>query len=171
MDRSRGLVEAAAESESARFAVADLRALPLGSGRFDVVVANHSLNEVRDPTAAVAEFARVLRPAGRLVALMLHPCFYDGRDERGRRYDIDSDRYFTSRRVEQRFNVSGIVSPASTVIWLRPLEFYFGVLAAAGFSVTQLCEPRPPVRRRRADPWWSESFRRPLFLLLVAERR
>jgi SAM-dependent methyltransferase len=175
VDRSAALIEAAAAaggrpSGGPHFLLGDLRSLPLAGGRFDAVLCNHSLNELRTLQPVFSEFARVLKPGGRLVVLVLHPCFYGGRDRSGRRYDVDTDRYFTPRRVEQPFNVAGLTSPAPTVIWLRPLESYFGLLAEAGFCVDGLWEPRPP-RRLMAAPWWQENFRKPLFLILRAVRR
>lgn len=175
VDRSAGLIEAAAAAGGrapgrAFFLLGDLRSVPLATGRFDAVLCNHSLNELRDPRPAFAEFARLLRPGGRLVVLMLHPCFYGGRDPSGRRLELDTGLYFTTRRVEQPFNVAGLTSPTPTVIWLRPLESYFALLADTGFSVDGLWEPRPP-RRLMADTWWGENFRKPLFLILRAVRR
>lgn len=175
VDRSSGLIEAATiaagrASGRSRFLLGDLRALPLPDGRFDAVVCNHSLNELRDLRPVFGEFSRVLRPGGALIVLMLHPCFYGPRKEGGRRLALDPDEYFVPRRVEQRFNVSGLVSPAPTVIWVRPLESYFALLADAGFCVERLWEPRPS-RRRMADAWWRENFQKPLFLLWRAVRR
>jgi SAM-dependent methyltransferase len=175
IDRSSGLIEAAAAAAGraagrSRFLVGDLRALPLPAGCFDAVVCNHSLNELRDLRPVFAEFGRVLKPGGVLVVLMLHPCFYGGRDASGERIEVDTDRYFAARRVEQRFNVSGLISPAPTVIWVRPLESYFALLADAGFCVERLWEPRPS-RRLMTQPWWRDNFRKPLFLLWRAVRR
>jgi len=176
VDQSSGLVEAAAAAagraaDRSRFLVGDLRALPLPAAFFDAVVCNHSLNELRDLGPAFAEFGRVLKPGGILVVLMLHPCFYGGRrDESGRRIELDPDEYFAARRVEQRFNVSGLFSPAPTVIWVRPLESYFALLADAGFFVERLWEPHPS-HRLMAEAWWRDNFRKPLFLLWRAVRR
>jgi SAM-dependent methyltransferase len=50
----------------ARVEECDATGLPFGDGDFDTVVANHMLYHVDDPAAALAEFARVLRPGGRL---------------------------------------------------------------------------------------------------------
>lgn len=50
------------------FAVTDAQALPFGDASVDVVVANHMLYHVRDVDLALAEFARVLRPGGQLIA-------------------------------------------------------------------------------------------------------
>lgn len=176
IDQSSGMIAAASAAAGraanrSRFLVGDLRALPLPAARFDAVVCNHSLNEQRDLKPVFAEFGRVLRPGGVLVVLMLHPCFYGGRrDESGRRIELDPDEYFVARRVEQRFNVSGLLSPAPTVIWVRPLESYFALLADAGFCVERLWEPHPS-RRLMGEAWWRDNFRKPLFLLWRAVRR
>lgn len=49
--------------------VADAQELPFDGGSFDVVVAAWMLYHVPDIGRAIAEFARVLRPGGRLVAV------------------------------------------------------------------------------------------------------
>lgn len=50
------------------FSTGDARALPLEDGSRDVVVSGLALNFVPEPSAAVAEFARVLRPGGTAAA-------------------------------------------------------------------------------------------------------
>ncbi|MEU7823793.1 class I SAM-dependent methyltransferase [Catellatospora sp. NPDC049133] len=44
----------------------DATHLPFGDATFDTVIANHMLYHLDDPAAALREFARVLRPGGRL---------------------------------------------------------------------------------------------------------
>ena len=70
--------------------------------RFDVVVCNHVLSDVADPAAALRELGRVLRPGGRLVVLMLHPCFYTAHAERDARGSISVSAYFSERVVASR---------------------------------------------------------------------
>jgi demethylmenaquinone methyltransferase/2-methoxy-6-polyprenyl-1,4-benzoquinol methylase len=49
------------------FTAADALALPFADSSFDVVTMSFGLRNVADPAAALAEFARVARPGGRLV--------------------------------------------------------------------------------------------------------
>jgi SAM-dependent methyltransferase len=78
-DLSPGMVEEAGRRASAApfevvdARVADAQALPFDTDAFDVVIANHMLYHVPDPQKAVAEFARVLRANGVLVAATSGP--------------------------------------------------------------------------------------------------
>jgi malonyl-CoA O-methyltransferase len=62
-----------ARASGARLIRADLRALPLRSSSFDIVVSGLALGDVPELGEAVAEMARVLRPGGRLVSSVVHP--------------------------------------------------------------------------------------------------
>ncbi len=75
LDLSRGMIATAAETMAHRVSLwraieGDAMALPLPANRFDRVFANHMLYHVPDPAKAVAEFWRVLRPRGKLVATL-----------------------------------------------------------------------------------------------------
>lgn len=144
--------------------------MPIDGNEFDVAFSNHSVNDVSDLPALMAEIARVLKPGGRLVMLGLHPCFYfqrSGLDETDPEWP---SLYFTTRPREQRFNVAGIESPAPVRAWYRPLEDYFSALAGAGFAVTGLSEPHPTADMLQ-DPWWAANWRKPMFLLIEAQLR
>jgi ubiquinone/menaquinone biosynthesis C-methylase UbiE len=65
-----------AEAENltnATFEKADVRALPFPDATFDIVWHKYLLQWVRDPQAAMAEFARVSKPGGLIVS-----CNFDG---------------------------------------------------------------------------------------------
>lgn len=116
-DLSDGMVEEARErAERNGFAVRDARAcdvqsLPFDDDTFDVVLANHMLYHVPDPDLAVAELARVLRPAGVLLAAtngyghmdvmkeLLAEVFEDHGDGLYEVFGIDSGE----RRLRERF--------------------------------------------------------------------
>jgi 2-polyprenyl-3-methyl-5-hydroxy-6-metoxy-1,4-benzoquinol methylase len=172
VDRSAELIAAARDAARApgmAFTEGDADDLPAPAGSVDLVVANHLLNDLPDVAGPVAEFARVLRPGGRLVALMLHPCFYGYRAEVTPLDGIpDSAAYFTQQAVVQAFEVDGLTSPAETISWVRPLEAYTGALATSGLHITALTEPHPSPEQLAGSAWWRENFPRPLFVLLTA---
>lgn len=176
VDSSAKLIGAASEftspdDPSLAYRVNDVANLDLDEASFDLIVANHLMNDLPDPTKPIHEFARVLRPGGRLVILMLHPCFYGNRPSRADDPSkLASGQYFSHRKISQRFNVDGLISPEEVTSWHRPLEFYAGALRDAGFCLTDLREPHPTLELLRSDAWWQANFTRPLFLLLIARR-
>jgi 2-polyprenyl-3-methyl-5-hydroxy-6-metoxy-1,4-benzoquinol methylase len=144
--------------------------LLLASDHFDVVVSNHLLNDLPSITNAIREFARVTRTGGRLVILMLHPCFYGANAERIAVKTYPGLEYFQVRTIEQTFKVAGIESPAKVRMWFRPLEDYISQLVTSGFHITTLSEPHPSPDQLAKDPWWRDNFVRPLFMLIVATK-
>jgi SAM-dependent methyltransferase len=68
------LAVAARQVPDARFAEADLTAIPFADARFEVVVCGLAIAHLAQPEAAIAELARVLAPGGRLLISVLHPC-------------------------------------------------------------------------------------------------
>jgi len=175
IDKSPALIAAArsgsAGQQGIRFGEADAAALPFGESSYDMAVANHVLNDLPDITGPVGELARVLRPGGRLVALMLHPCFYGHRAERQAiRRSLPVADYFAPRAIEQHFEVDGITSPAPTTTWVRPLEAYTEAITCSDLRITSLTEPHPSDAQLAASQWWRENFPRPLFLLITARK-
>jgi len=67
------LALARAKVPAGRFEAADLHALPFADESFDLVVIALALCHLADPTRAIAELARVLRPGGALVVSDPHP--------------------------------------------------------------------------------------------------
>ncbi|MBE1530591.1 class I SAM-dependent methyltransferase [Actinomadura algeriensis] len=177
VDVSQGLIDAAAAGPppggdgTLSFVRAGVDDVPAGDAEFDLVVCNHLFSHLQDPTAAIGEFARVLRSGGRLVVLTLHPCFYVENSEQGAMNSVPASRYFRPRGVDQYFNVDGLESPSMITSWLRPLEYYSGTLRDAGFVIADLREPHPTPEQLRGDPWWRKGFPTALFMLLIAERR
>ncbi|ADG98909.1 Methyltransferase type 11 [Segniliparus rotundus DSM 44985] len=144
--------------------VADIAALPLPDNSVDVVVANRLPHGLADPGKRFFEFARALRPGGRLVSLALHPCYYTARDSQNEKPPLDE--YFEGRMVVQHFEVDGLVSPEPSVQRFFSLEEHVSMILRAGFVITGLTEPRPTPEQFDTDPWWQEHYTRPLFLLL-----
>jgi SAM-dependent methyltransferase len=167
-DISDSLIAAAEAHEDTerlglRYTVASLEDLPEPDDSFDLVVCNHVLSNVAEPERALTELGRVLRPGGKLVALMLHPCFYTAHAERDASGSIPVATYFSERTISQPFKVAGLESPDEVHMKFRPLEFYANALGDSGFFVTGIKEPHPPAEKLATDEWWQRNFRKPLF--------
>jgi SAM-dependent methyltransferase len=162
-----------------RYAAGDmtrLRGVP--DAAFDRVVAYLSLVNLPSLHPAVAEAARVLRPGGRLVAVVSHPCFStpEGGWEaelpvvprgapRVRRLFVA--RYFGAGRERFRF-APGF--PAATTNYHHTLGEYVDALARAGLRLRRWVEPRPSAALARRDPTWEPYRRVPLFAVWAAEK-
>ena len=172
IDSSREQVKAAeaAMVPGTSFSESNADDLRFPAESFDLVLANHVLNDLPDIAVPICEFARVLRPGGRFVSLMLHPCFYEANAERTPgSHMLSASEYFTRRSVRLPFEVDGLTSPAAATSWVRPLESYTEALTRNGLAITQLTEPHPS-EQLASGQWWKENFPRPLFLLIVARK-
>jgi SAM-dependent methyltransferase len=176
VDSSGKLIEAARTQSHTdglpiSFDVASVDELPYADNTFDLVVCNHLVNDLFDPSKAIGEFARILHDDGRVFILMLHPCFYNKHAERGQATNgLIASSYFETRSIDQAFEVDGLTSPVANTAWFRPLEFYTEALCKSGFAITSLTEPHPSAEQVRADNWWRKGFTRPLFMLVTAQK-
>jgi SAM-dependent methyltransferase len=161
LDASEAMVALASErlGERARVLRADLDApLPFGAGAFDLVVSSLTLHYLRDWLPPLREFARVLRPGGRLVLSTHHPCatIAPGEAYHAVRLVDDAWRDFSAEPVAVRY-------------YHRPLERIVGDLFAAGFRLRGLREPEPTVEMAARDARLAARFREaPGFLIVDA---
>lgn len=124
---------------------------------FNLVVAPLVLHYLQDWRGPFAEFARVLRPCGRLVFSTHHP-FMDWRV-------FDLPDYFATVEVEDDWDIGKVR------FWHRPLTRIVDDLQATGFVVERLVEPRPEPAMAKADPErHARLMREPWFLLVRAMR-
>jgi SAM-dependent methyltransferase len=72
VDRSQAMLTVARQRHVTPVIAADAHALPLRDGSVDLAVAVTVLEFVADPEAVIAELARVVRPAGRIVIGLLN---------------------------------------------------------------------------------------------------
>jgi SAM-dependent methyltransferase len=119
------LAKARANVPEAEFVEADLRDLPLGSGRVALVTCGLAVAHLPELGPAVAEVARVLRPGGHAVVSALHPFqahlgwhapFADAEGRRGfvREHSHTHADYFTAFRaagLEVRDCVEPVLGP------------------------------------------------------------
>jgi uncharacterized protein YhfF/protein-L-isoaspartate O-methyltransferase len=131
---------------------------------FDLAVSNYVLMDLADLDGAVASLYQALRPGGTAVLVLSHPCFPQGDTT-----TVDPDPRspaVTYRWPHNYFEARASLQPAwgrfetAFPAFHRPLATYFQAFRKAGFTVTDLEEPRltpdrahlvEDERRRRRD--------------------
>jgi SAM-dependent methyltransferase len=164
MDVSPAMIAHARQrvGDRAELHVADL-AQPLDflpDSAFDLVFSALTLHYVRDWSGMLAEFARVLRPAGLLVFSVEHP-FSD-------LIDLGSGDYFATELVGMPWRGFG-GEPVYVPFYRRSLTTISEALWNAGFVIERLIEPQPTAELRRAEPEDAVALmRQPGFLCVRA---
>ena len=134
-----------------KYNVCDAAALsPLTEGSFDAAVCNMALMDIPRAKEAVSEVSRVLRPGGRFVFSISHPCF-DIPNASGWALERMGGGRVTLWRKVSRYRevfsdwfywiVNGSVH--RTRAHHRPLSWYFRSLKEAGLAVESFEEPEP----------------------------
>jgi SAM-dependent methyltransferase len=117
LDEARSVVDPIGSLDLVALQACDAQDLPFPDCSFDVVVANHMLYHVPEPTRAAAEFARVLRADGVLVAATNGPDHLDVIAEISRQVFGWSSLDFVDRRFG-RSNGGAILGTAfEDVVW------------------------------------------------------
>lgn len=145
------------------FHLGDARSLPsipgLEQGSFDAVVFMLSIQDM-DPLSEVLKAAAwALKPRGRIVIVMTHPCF---RVPRQSGWGWDEGRKLTYRRVDRYITPLAVpVRPTSKAkgsraltSFHRPLQDYINGLANLGFLIDRALEIPPTadvVSKSRSD--------------------
>jgi SAM-dependent methyltransferase len=164
------------------FRVADLSAMPEFAGcSFDAVVCSMALMNVVDIAGAFGEFARVLKPGGRLVFSVPHPCYPRRPGSHGVQREGDADwlEYFRvgSYLEEGECPMSlpsadGEFHPVPT--FHRTLTTLITLLVDSGFVVDGLIEPMPPdtpeAKQELGLGWWDATRRIAYYLVMRARR-
>lgn len=146
VDSSAGMLALARRrlGDGAALHLTDLREpLPFADAAFDEVVASLVLHYLEDWGPALAEFRRVLKPGGRLIASVDHPFVA---------YAIHDPRpdYFATTSYSFDWEFGGKTFPMT--FWRRPLHAMIDAFTAAGFRLTTIGEPQPDPAARDLSP-------------------
>ena len=136
VDASPAMVELARQrlGGDADLRVADLGGpLPFADAEFDDVVASLVLHYLEDWGGPLSELRRVLRPGGRLMVSVNHPCAYA--------IVYPEADYFAVTEYSEDYTFDGDVTWLT--FWHRPLHAMTDAFAAAGFRITTVSEPPP----------------------------
>jgi len=168
LDLSERMLERAVR-ETAHPAVtyrrADLDAVELAPGRFDLAYSSLTLHYLPDVERVLAGVRRALVPGGVLVASVEHPV-YTAPSSPGfvpgpaGRPVWPLDRYLDTGPRTTDWLAPGVVKHH------RSVEGYVSALLGAGFVLTVLREWGPTREQVAEHPEWAGERERPLFLLL-----
>jgi len=122
--------------------------LSLGEVRFDAAVSNMALMDMEDLNELAACLPQLLKPGGRFVFSIMHPCF-NNPDSRMTMEHEDRDgalvttRTIRTRRYLSSFSAKGIGiagQPVPQTYFHRPLSALLEPFLNAGFAITGLKE-------------------------------
>ena len=158
----------------------DLSALlALGVGQHDAALCNMALFDMADIAPLAAGLARLLRPGGRFVFSVMHPCFnglhatfvagYDDGRRFTTRYGLRLSSYLTP------FTAKGIAirgQPEPQLYFHRPLGELLAPFLSAGFVLDALEETGfPPGHQPEKQTSWSGNYSEFPPVLLARLRR
>lgn len=145
----------------------------IGDLRFDIATSCLALQDMPELAAVLAGIHRALRPGGRLVASIAHPCTDTPfrrweRDPSGAKRWLCIDRYF--ERGPLCYAWKDWAYPFTTTAQHATLEDWISALLAAGYVLRGLYEPRPDGAAIAAHPALEDAARLPYFLLFDLQR-
>lgn len=153
--------------EYRRQAIEDIDVAPES---FDVVISSLALHYIESFEDVCRKVHASLAAAGVFVFSVEHPIFtaygtqdwyYDGE---GLKLHWPVDRYFTEGRREARFLDEPVVK------YHKTLTAYLDGLLKTGFRLTAIVEPRPAEHLLDSVPGMRDELRRPMMLLVAAEK-
>jgi SAM-dependent methyltransferase len=157
------------------YRVLDAAALPEGldARDFDMAASCLALQDMTDVPRVLRGVRALLRPGGRLVASITHPCT----DTPLRRWELDADgakrwlcidRYFD--RGPLQFEWSGWAEDFTTEAIHAPLEEWIRWIQESGFRLRGLQEPCPTEQAIRSRPELEDAARVPYYLFFDLQR-
>jgi uncharacterized protein (DUF1330 family)/ubiquinone/menaquinone biosynthesis C-methylase UbiE len=118
------------------------------SAQFDLVTGCMSIHDMADVEAVLRGVSDVLRPGGRMVFSIPHPCTDTPyreweQDETGQTVALKVGRYFESGPMVSHWTMQRLAYHWHTPCWHYTLAEWSELIAEAGLTIRRLHEPRP----------------------------
>lgn len=126
--------------------------LALGERRFDAALCSMGLFDMAEIDPLMRAMARLLRPEGRFVFSVMHPCFNNPAAVHVGEMEDHGGQIITTYSIKVRDYIHPTVARAAAIrgqpraqpVFHRPLQALFGAAFAAGFVIDALEEPAFP---------------------------
>lgn len=133
--------------------------LSLGERQFDHVVCTMAIMDMSEIDPLISAAAKLLKPDGRFVFSICHPCFHSGLSRQGvERHDVGGelveDHFVRVLRYSDPITTTGLAivgQPAPQYYFHRPLSVLLGAFLAEGFVLDGLEEPAFGASANRAS--------------------
>lgn len=147
-------------------------------GSHDLAACLMAVHDVADAEGLFAQISDALKPGGKAVIVMMHPCF---RIPRQTHWGWDGDQKIQYRRLDRYATPAeipiathpGSGGPGETMFFHRPLGAVLTALGGAGLAMTE-CRELCSHRRSQSGPFSKAEHRAaaefPLFLALAARK-
>lgn len=143
--------------------------IEFASEQFDVVISSLALHYVKSFEAIFRKVHTYLKPGGSFIFSVEHPIFTSRNeqdwyvDDQGNRLHWPVDHYQSEGLRETTFLTENVIK------YHRTISTYFNDLIGAGFAIKAVKEPKPS-DEMSDDPWMKDEDRRPMFLIISAEK-
>ncbi|MFJ7700319.1 class I SAM-dependent methyltransferase [Lysinibacillus fusiformis] len=145
--------------------------IQFSASQFDVVLSSLAIHYLQNFEALCKKVYNYLKPDGSFVFSVEHPIFTSRHeqdwynDEHGNRLHWPVDHYQTEGMRETTFLTENVIK------YHRTLSTYMNELIQVGFTIRAVKEPMPSEEMLQTIPGMQDELRRPLFLMIVAEKK
>jgi SAM-dependent methyltransferase len=146
----------------------ELALLPLGEGRFDVAICQMALFDMAEIGPLMRALTRLLRPGGRFVFSVMHPCFNsphmslmaEMEDREGSLVTLYSVKVFGYMTPSRAYGAAIAGQPKPQVYFHRPLQVLLSAAFDAGFVLDALEERAfsPDHPQERSQLSWGGNY-------------
>ncbi len=181
VDISNALLQQArkiSQGYSINFLVDDAQTLhSVADETFDIVVCNMALMDVPDIASVFQAVNRILKPAGKFIIALLHPCFETPFSVPETIAEVDEAENYVACRVlhydQEGFWQSGGEGLRGKVgAYHRKLSTYLNGLLQAGFTIEEVAEPMLPETASATSfaAQWNQKIPRTLIVSSIKAR-
>jgi SAM-dependent methyltransferase len=156
---------ATARSKNIAWVQADATQLPFRESIFDGVICKLVSMSLADYDRFIQEVHRVMRPNGKLLEIVTHPCFVTFRGDK----DSPNDYLQASARKTQLY-CGGELHLDPVTNFHRPLQDYVSCFQKHDLGIVGLHEPAVPSELLCTSPWRDAGFSGPPFLIFEVVR-